>query len=133
MMRVRGFTLVSAIFLMVVLVILGVSLVSMTTVQHTTSAQLLQTVRASYATRAGVEWAVAAAGVAGCPAGPTTLAPGGALSGFTISLTCTRTDHDLPTGLQPYYVVDVTAQSGAYGSPDYVLRRAQSKLLGPVP
>jgi len=133
-MRARGFTLVSAIFLTVVLVILGVSLVSISTVQHTTSAQLLQTVRANYAVRTGAEWAVAVAGAAaGCPAGTTNLAPAGALSSFTVSVTCARTDHTLPTGLQPYYVVGVTAQSGAYGSPDFVLRRTQTKLLGPVP
>lgn len=133
MMRERGFTLVSAIFLTVVLVALGASLMTISVVQHTTSAQMVQAVRANYAVRAGAEWAMAVSGAGGCPAGPTPLAPEGALSGFTIAVACARTDHDLPTGTQPYYVVDITAQSGAYGSPDFVLRRAQTKLLGPAP
>ena len=100
--------------------------------QHATSAQLLQTVRATYAARVGAEWAVAVAGTpAGCPAGPTTLTPGGDLSGFTVSVACARADHTLGVAVQPYYVVDITAQGGVYGSPDFVLRRAQVKVTGP--
>ena len=140
MSRARGFSLVSAIFLMVVLVILGVSLVTMSSVQHTTSAQQIQTVRGNHAARLGIEWAAWQAGVEGgvgrvavSPPGPTTLTPAGALSTFTVSVTCTRTSHALASGTQFYYVVDVTAQSGVYGSPDYVLRRAQTKVLGPQP
>jgi MSHA biogenesis protein MshP len=130
--RSAGFTLVSAIFLMVVLVVLSVSLVTLSSVQHTTAAQQLQTSRATYAARTGVEWAVQKA-QGGCPAGPTTLTPGGTLSGFTVSVTCTATDHTLPGGTQQYYVVDVTATAGTYGGPDYVSRRIQSKVLGPPP
>jgi MSHA biogenesis protein MshP len=129
-----GFTLVSAIFLMVVLAVLAVSLVSLSSVQHATTAQMLQTMRAVYAARAGVEWAVRQAQtVAGCPVGPTPIALGGALNGFAVSVTCTRTEHTLAAGSQPYYVVDVTATGGAYGGPDYVSRRVQTKVLGPEP
>lgn len=130
----RGFTLVSAIFLMVVLAILGVSLVTLASVQHTTSAQALQSARAQHAVRAGIEWAVARAMVvpAGCPIGTTELAPGGALSEFKVAVTCARTEHTLADGNQTYYVVDVVATSGRYGGPDYVLRRAQTKVLGPI-
>lgn len=134
MPRAAGFTLVSAIFLMVVLAILAVSLVTMSSVQHASSAQQLQAVRASQAARAGLEWAAArAAEPAGCPAGPTALSPGGALTGFTVSVSCVRSDHVLPAGTQRYYRVDVTAQGGLYGSPDFVMRRAQGKVLGQPP
>lgn len=134
-----GFSLVSAIFLMVVLAILGVSLVTLSSVQHMTSAQQVQVARAQNAVRSGIEWAVARSGqTAGCPAGATTLAPGGQLAGFTVTVTCTRTEHTMPPGpngttTQNYYVVDVVATSGAYGGPDYVMRRGQSKVLGPPP
>jgi MSHA biogenesis protein MshP len=134
-----GFTLVSAIFLMVVLVVLGVSLVTISSVAHTTTAQQLQSVRAHYAVRAGIEWAAARAAT-GCPPGPTTFSPGGTLSGFTVSVSCTQTSHPLPTvtvalarPTQLYYVADITATAGAYGGTDYVLRKGQTKILGPVP
>ncbi|HUR40502.1 MAG TPA: hypothetical protein VM240_04970 [Verrucomicrobiae bacterium] len=125
-----GFTLVSAIFLMVVLVALGASMMTLSTVQHTTSAQMIQSVRANYAARAGVEWAFATT-AGGCATGPHTLALAGSLSTFTVSVTCTRTDHDLGGTSHAYYTVDVTAQSGNYGSPDFVQRRVQSKLINP--
>lgn len=129
--RAAGFTLISAVFLMLVLVVLGVALVSMSAVQHTTSAQQVQTARAGYAVRAGIEWAIAQANTpAGCPAGPTTFTLGGMLSSFTVSVSCNLTTHAIGGGVQKYYVVDVTAQSGAYGSPDFVQRRGQAKVLG---
>ena len=135
-----GFTLVSAIFLMVVLVVLGVSLVTMSSVSSTTNAQQLQTVRASYAARAGIEWAVKLAATPGGCSGTTSplTGLGGTLNRFTVSVTCTYTQHQVPTGvngttIQKYYVVDVSASSGNYGGPDFVLRKAQVKLLGPAP
>lgn len=123
-----GFTLVSAIFLMVVLVVLGASLVTLGSVQHTTSAQQLQSVRAYYAARTGVEWAVARAST-GCPAG--TLEPlGGTLASFTVTVTCTSSNHDLGGVVTPYHMVEVTATSGNYEGTDYVSRRVQAKLMG---
>lgn len=136
MKRAAGFTIVSAVFLMVVLAVLGVSLVNIATVQHTTSAQLLQTVRASYAARAGAEWAAwqAANTVGWCP-GPypmsftvTLPAP---LAGFGVTVECTRTDHTVNAAVQRYFVVDVTAASGSYGTPDFARRRLQIKVRRP--
>lgn len=133
--RSGGFSLVSAIFLMVVLVILGVSLVTISSVQHTAAAQQLQAARASYATRAGAEWAVTQAGTGGWCAAPTetSFALPAPLDGFTVTVACARTDHAVGTGTQQYFVVDVTATGGQYGSPDYVRRRLRTKMLGPVP
>jgi MSHA biogenesis protein MshP len=130
--RAAGFTLISAIFLMVVLAILGTSLVTLSSVQHATSAQQLQTVRASYAARAGVEWAAKQAEAGSCIGG--TVTPGGALAGFTVTVACSVTNHDLGAPLpQQYGLVTVTAQAGVYGSADYVTRRVQAKVLGTGP
>lgn len=132
-MRAGGFTLVSAVFLTVVLVALGASLVSISTVQHMTSAQQLQSVRANYAARAGLEWAIGkvstgiCAGTTALPAG----AFGGQLASFAVTVTCASADHDLGTGAPvAYYLVNVTVESGNYGSPDFVLRRVQAKVGG---
>ena len=133
--RARGFSLVSAIFLMVVLVILGVSLVTISSVQHTTSAQQMQAARANYAARAGAEW-VASQPSTWCAAGPfpMTIAPftlPAPMAGFTVSVSCTRTSHTLEIVTQQYYVVDVTASAGVYGSLDFVQRKLRTKLLVP--
>jgi len=128
----RGFSLVSAIFLMVVLVILGVSLVTINSVQHTTAAQLLQAARANYAARAGAEWVASQPGT-WCAAGPYPMESSFALpapmNGFTITVSCTRTSHTLDGTTKQYFVVDVTAASGTYGSPDYVRRKLRTKVL----
>jgi MSHA biogenesis protein MshP len=131
-----GFSLVSAIFMMVVLVILGVSLVTISSVQQTTAAQMLQVVRANYAARAGAEWAAAQANSGGWCPGPaypaeTTFTLPVPLSGFTVTVSCTRTVHTLDTVTRQYFVVDVTATSGVYGSVDYVRRKLRTKVLGP--
>ena len=133
--RSRGFSLVSAIFLMVVLVILGTSLVTISSVQQTTAAQLLQATRAHYAARAAAEWAAERAGNGGWCPGPaypetTTFALPAPLDGFSASVECTRSTHTLDGVGQAYFEVEVTVTSGAYGGTDYVRRVLRSKVLG---
>ena len=129
----RGFSLVSAIFLMVVLVILGSSLVTVSSIQHTTSAQLVQVARANYAARAGAEWAATQAGSGAWCAAPTTtsFALPAPLDGFTLEVSCARADHAISASTLQYFVVDVTATSGNYGGPDYVRRKLRTKVTGP--
>jgi len=54
--RMRGFALVSAIFILVVLAALGAFMVNISTNQHIGSALDVQGVRAYHAARAGIEW-----------------------------------------------------------------------------
>jgi MSHA biogenesis protein MshP len=131
----RGFSLVSAIFLMVVLVVLGTSLVTISSVQQTTTAQLLQVARADAAALAGVEWAAAQAGTGTWCAAPatTTFALPAPMDGFSLEVSCARSSYVIGAGTQQYFVVDVTASSGGYDTPDYVRRRMRTKVLGPVP
>ena len=55
-LRQPGFTIVSAIFLLVVLALLGAFIVNLSTTQNVTSAQDIQGSRAYHAARAGLEW-----------------------------------------------------------------------------
>ena len=56
--HMRGFALVSAIFILVVLAALGAFMVNISTNQHIGSALDVQGVRAYHAARAGIEWGV---------------------------------------------------------------------------
>lgn len=56
--HMRGFALVSAIFILVVLAALGAFIVNISTSQHIGSALDVQGVRAYHAARAGIEWGV---------------------------------------------------------------------------
>lgn len=66
----QGFSLVSAIFLLVVLAALGAFMLTFSNTQHITSAQDIQGSRAYWAARAGLELAIASA-PATCPAANT--------------------------------------------------------------
>lgn len=129
--RPRGFALVSAVFMMVVLAALGGVLVTVASVQHGTSALGTQAERAYFAAHSGLQWAVwQALRGGGCPAGPTVFTlTDAALAGFQVSVTCTLTAHTQGTMVLNYYVIDVLAQYGAYGTADFVSRSLRSKVV----
>jgi MSHA biogenesis protein MshP len=101
-----GFSLIAAIFLLVVLALMGTLIVSITGMQSASGQLDLSGVRAYQAARAGTEWAAyrvldpenalnpascSPVVMPSCPASPTNLpALGGTLSGFTVTVTCTQ-------------------------------------------
>ena len=130
--RAGGFALISALFLIVVLSALGAYLVNIVAVQHATPAMRVQASRAEYAARSAMGWAVRRATTAGsCPASTSFGVGGGVLSGFTATVRCSTTLHDLGGASTPYYVIDVSAQSGTFGGADFVARSLQAKVGGP--
>lgn len=96
-MTTRGFTLVSVLFILVVLAALGAALAQVSLRQQLGSAAEIETARAYQAARAGLEWAVFEvlrnpAPPAAAPAcfAPTSFTLAG-LAGFTVTVRCTRT------------------------------------------
>ncbi len=107
--RMRGFSLVSAIFLLVVLAALGAAIVTVSTVQHQSSALDIQGVRAYQAARAGIEWGLYQQRIVGNCAGSTNIAlpAGTSLTGFTVTVACVA---DTGLGLNiPNAVIQATA------------------------
>jgi MSHA biogenesis protein MshP len=116
--RSRGFSIVTAVFLLVVLSLLGAFIVSVTGLQQSSQQLDVQGVRAYQAARAGVEWGAwqvldpdntinAASCTAPVPTMPTcpgiggtTDLPGlaGSLSPFTVTVRCTLTTPDAANG-----------------------------------
>jgi len=96
--RQAGFSLITAIFLLVVLAALGVAMVTISTMQHQSSALDVQGVRAYEAAKAGIEWGLYQHqnGGADCGAAPgvTTsfVPPGDTFSSFVVTVTCTTDD-----------------------------------------
>jgi MSHA biogenesis protein MshP len=86
------------LFILVVLAVLGVALAKMATRQQMGSAADLEQARAQQSARAGLEWAAwqllrNPPPPAAAPAcfGSTSFSPGGSLSDFTVTLSCSRT------------------------------------------
>jgi len=97
----RGFAMVSALFILVVLAVLGAAVASISTRQQVGSAVELNAARAYQAARAGLEWGAFSALIPAPPASPavdtppacfaaTNMALTGELAGFVVSVTCTR-------------------------------------------
>lgn len=134
-----GFSLVSAIFLLVVLATLGAFMVTFSTLQQTGSTQDLQGAKAYQAARAGIDWGTyqilrnnGAAYAAGCRAGgtppPTILPLGGALVGFSVSVTCSASQYQEGPSTVWLYQVTSSATAGVAGQTNYVARQLQATI-----
>lgn len=122
----RGFSLVAAIFLIVVLGFLGLMMVTVSQMERETATAAVQGARAYHAARSGLEWgifqaiAVVPSSCVGAPPFPLA-APG--LNGFSVTVGCTSTLHR-ERGPPNYevFTINSTATFGNFGSPDFVSR-----------
>lgn len=129
----RGFSIVTAIFLIVVLAALGVFAVSMFRVQQTTAALDELGARGYQAAQAGIEWGAwqILRGAGTCAAATGSLALPGSLSGFTATVVCASTTHTEAGNPVTIYRLTATAcnqpVAGACPNPapgpDYVERQ----------
>lgn len=127
--RQRGFSLVSAIFLLVVLAGLGVYAVRLNTMQQQTVTAGLRAAQAYQAARTGVQWgAYRALNASACAASTTLNLTEGAANGFRVTVQCASRTHTEGAGTVHVYQFDVKAEAGTYGGPDYVSRRLQTKI-----
>ncbi len=124
----RGFALVAAIFLIVVLSSLGLYIVRISSMQHQTVNVTLLGARALQAARAGVEWgAFQALDSAACTTTTLSLTEGG-LDGFDVEVTCISSSHTESGNTYNIFNIEVEARAGVYGNPDYVSRRMQATM-----
>jgi len=124
----RGLSLVSALFLLVVLASLAAVAVRISSVQQQTVVLAMQSSRAYAAARAGVEWVAYQALVSGtCVTATLPLTEAG-LNGFAVDTACTSSAHTEGSGTSTVYRIEAFARSGVYGTPDYVSRRIHATI-----
>lgn len=132
----QGFSLVSAIFLLVVIAMLGTFAVTLSTTQHQSAAMDVMGSRAYQAARAGIEWAAyhVASSTSNAPASApcaTSFAQGslgGTLSPFAVNVTCEAASHVEGAGHIWIYDVSASANAGTLGGPDYIERVIRVKM-----
>ena len=119
----RGFALVPALFLIVVLAALGAAAIRIGSGEQQTVTMAMQQGRALAAARAGIEWgAYQALKASSCAASTTLNLSEAALAGFTVVVTCsTAIDASGPVPKNSYVLV-ANSSSGTYGQPGYVHR-----------
>ena len=118
-----GFTLVQAVFILVILALLGVTMMRLIGVQSSTTVFALQGARAYQAARSGLEWGAARAASGDSCSDTLTI------ESFGVDVTCSsETFREGPIGPYEVYRISATASFGSYGSPDYVSRKAEMKV-----
>lgn len=125
----RGFSLVAALFLVVVVAALGVFAVRVGMGQQQTVNLSLLGARALAAANSGIEYgAYQALNAATCANATLNLNEAG-LSGFTVSVTCNATAHAESGGTVNVYRFEALATYGTYGQPDFVSRRVYATFV----
>lgn len=119
----KGFTLVQAIFILVVLGLLGMVMVRLIGVQTSTGVMALQGARAYHAARSGLEWGAARAS-AGQPCGGSMM-----IDNFGVTVNCSS-ESFTESSVGPYSIhrIQSVAEYGSYGSVGFVSRRVEMKL-----
>lgn len=132
--RHGGFSMMSAIFLIVVLALLAAGMAKFALMQHTSSTLDLQGVRAYQAARAGLEWGLyrildpdsaASATLPTCWAGGASVTLAQDLAPFTTSVTCSATSTTEDAQNISVYRLVATAFQGTAGTPHYVERQLE--------
>lgn len=123
-----GASLVTAIFLIVVLATLGTFAVRLAVVQQQTTSAAIRATQAMLAAQSGIDWAAHRALNSGsCTPATLALTEAGA-NGFSVSVTCTQSTHTEAGATINVFSIESLAQSGVYGGPDYVSRRLHAKV-----
>ncbi len=121
-MRVGGFALVPALFLVVVLGALALVAIRVGNAEEHAVTMALQEARALAAARAGIEWGAYRALNGSCAASTNVGLTEAALNGFTVVVSCAATPFASGAATNTSYVVSATATMGTYGQPSYVRR-----------
>lgn len=131
----QGFSLMSAIFLVVVVALIAGYAVSIGNAQRSGSSLGLLGARAGFAVQSGVEWAVATVLTThACPAAGTHFTPAGpGLAGFDVSVDCQA--QPVTEGATSYtmFALDVQVSHGNEGGEDYLFRRVTAQVADGAP
>lgn len=123
--RSAGAALMSAIFLIVVLAALGVSIASLSNVEHDTATKSMNSARVYYGAKTGLEWAVQRAIAASSCAGATFSPAGNGFEGVSVTITCAQSTHGAANFT--YYITSI-ATAGTVGSLNYAERRMEATV-----
>jgi MSHA biogenesis protein MshP len=126
--------LMSAIFLIVVLIGLGVAMMNLSNVEQDTASKAILAAKAYYGAKAGLDWGVQQAFAAGSCAGSSFNLTQGSLSGVSVTVTCAAAQQGANTcGLtgtsacQTYYLTS-QATTGTLGALSYAERHIEATV-----
>lgn len=120
----HGITLIGAIFVLIIVSLLGTYLLSIAGVQRQTSLLALQSARAYQIANAGIEWGIST-GCSALAAGASSTTGPFSLNNFSVTVTLTA-DNNNPYNEEGLVTticqINSKAEYGSYGQPNYVSR-----------
>ena len=131
MKQQSGFSIVMAIFILVVLSLLGGYMVKLSGVQHATSTYVFQGARAYQAAKAGIGWAISrilTGGVCGdiTSASPLSFTD---INGFSVSLSCSSQSYSEAAANYDVYKITSLSEFGPYNSANYISRKIEVSIV----
>ncbi|MDQ2069888.1 hypothetical protein [Natronospira bacteriovora] len=121
----RGVALIAALFLLVGLAALAIYMVTLSGVQQDTPIRAMDSSRAWYIARSGIEAAsYEASNGGGCAA----VSSSHSLDDFTVEISCTSTTHTERGEAFQVFVLEAQAQRGSYGERNYVSRTVTAQV-----
>lgn len=129
----RGMALVGAIFVVVILALLGIYMVTLSGVQHATTSQAVVAARTYYGAKAGLDWGIhqAIGPTASVCNSSTLLAPIVGLDDIRVTATCACAYPAVcVSGATSVYYLTSTAEYGTYGNADYAKRVMEATVTG---
>jgi MSHA biogenesis protein MshP len=132
--RSAGMALMSAIFLIAVLIGLGVAMMNLSNVEQDTASKAILGAKVYYGAKAGIDWGIQQAFAASSCVGSTINLTTGSLNGVTVTVTCAAAPQGPSTcGLtgtslcQTYYLTSA-ATTGTLGTLSYAERHIEATV-----
>lgn len=126
----HGITLIGAIFVLIIVSLLGTYLLSIAGVQRQTSLLALQSARAYQVANAGIEWGMST-GCSALAAGASSTPPPFSIDNFTVTVMLTADDNN-PYNEQGLITsicqINSTAEYSVYGQANYVSRTLEATV-----
>jgi MSHA biogenesis protein MshP len=125
--RCRGGALLTAIFLIVVLLGMGLGMMNLSGVQQDTTSKAMLSARAYYGARAGLDWGIQQAIAASSCAGSSSLnLTQVALTGVSVTVTCSQQRQGSAT--ESVFYITSKATTGTLGTVAYAERRMEATI-----
>lgn len=129
MRRERGFAIIAAIFLVVMLGTIALALFAISSATHQSAALQVREAKALNAARAGIQYAAFTEISSGVDGAACNSASTFSINGYNISVTCSGSSHTVRGNEADIYVLESTATAGSWATLGYVRRRAQTVLV----
>lgn len=123
MTRQSGLSIISALFMLLLMAALGAFILTFSVVQHVTQAQDIQGSRAYWAANAGIAWGAYRVVTDNACASATLT-----VEGFTVTVGCSSSAYTEGSSTVNIYSITSTASEGTFGSAGYVERQLQATV-----